>query len=330
MKERSLLERYKRGVFVGVGAGALFYLIYSLSAELPKVLEALETFRWILLVPILLLSFANYFVRFLRWEYYLRRLDIRVHWKESFTIFMAGLSMTITPGKAGELLKSLLLRECAGTPLTRSASVIVAERLTDFLALIFLTALGIGTWYSRHRSAVLVVGLALVSIVLVLNSEKLSLGMIRSMEKLPVIGRFAHHLEEPYRSTAALLHVGPLAVGLFLSTVAWFAECLGYYVVINGHGVEASVFVSTFLYAFSTIAGVVSPGGLGVTDLSLGEGARRLIPGITPSLSVSAAFVIRLCTLWFAVLVGSIALMRFKGKVEPATVEMAAEGIDDG
>ncbi len=313
---RDIYAKYRRGLFIALGAGALIYLGLSLYAEVPRVLEHLRGFRWWLVFPILLLSLANYLIRFVRWEYYLRKLEVRVALGTSLAIFLSGLAMTITPGKVGELLKSLLLKDAAGTPIARSAPVVLAERLTDFLALVLLAGVGIGTYYRERRGALYLVGGILLAIIVVLNSRKLSLALLRLGARLPLVGRVAPRLEEAYRATADLLGPGAFFIGLTLAVAGWFAECLGYYVVFQGHGVDASLKLATFLYAFSVIAGVVSPGGLGVTDLLLGVGAEELVEGMTPSLGVSTAFVIRVATLWFAVLVGSVALIRFQGTLQ--------------
>ena len=308
-----LLGRYRRGLTIGLALAVLTYGGLSLRAELGRVLEHLLAFRWIFLLPVLLLSLANYALRFVRWEFYLRELSIHIARKDSLSIFLAGLSMTITPGKAGELLKTLLLKEVCGTPLMRSASVILVERLTDFLALVLLAGIGISTYYPDQQKWLGLLGACLVSGVAVLNSERLSLAILNFLRRLPGLSGLSARLEELWRAAHTLLSFRPLLLGVLLSTLAWLAECIGYFVVFNGHGVQAGLNVCVFLYAFSTIVGVVSPGGLVITDASLGEGALLLIPGMDPSLATAAAFVIRLCTLWFAVLVGSIALLRFQG-----------------
>ncbi len=313
---KRMYSRYRRGLFIALGVSALVYLALSLHAEIPRVVEHLRGFRWVLIIPILGLSLANYLIRFVRWEYYLRALDIRVSMRDSLAIFLSGLAMTITPGKVGELVKSLLLKDAAGTPIARSAPVVVAERLTDFLALVLLAGVGIGTYYQDKWMALAMVGGGIGAIILTLNSPTLSLAVVRLVGRLPLGSKFAPKLEEAYRATAHLLRPSAFLVGLLLAVAGWFAECLGYHVVFNGHGVDAPLKLATFLYAFSVIAGVVSPGGLGVTDLFLGVGAEELVPGMTPSLGVSTAFVIRVATLWFAVLVGSVALIRFQGAVQ--------------
>ena len=111
----------------------------------------------------------------------------------------------------------------------------------------------------------------------------------------------------------------PLVVGLLLATAAWFCECLGYYWAFDAFpdspGLDLSVAV--FAYSFSTVAGVVSPGGIGPTDIGLIELACQFTEGLSERRDIAAAasFVVRLCTLWFAVFLGALALMRFRADV---------------
>ena len=49
------------------------------------------------------------------------------------------------------------------------------------------------------------------------------------------------------------------------------------------------------------------PGGLGVADGVLAGGAATLIEGISQPVSVAAAILIRVCTLWIGVAIGAVA-----------------------
>src|SRR5437764_518800 len=61
-------------------------------------------------------------------------------------VFGAGLSLSITPAKLGELLKSYLLREMHGVPAPRTAPIVVAERVTDLIALLVLAVIGVAAF----------------------------------------------------------------------------------------------------------------------------------------------------------------------------------------
>ncbi|MCA9573519.1 MAG: hypothetical protein KC656_37040, partial [Myxococcales bacterium] len=86
-----------------------------------------------------------------------------------------------------------------------------------------------------------------------------------------------------------------------------------------GLGAHTSIEVSTFLYAFATTAGGFSPGGLGVTDLVLGELGLALIPTLTEGQAVAASLLIRIATLWFGVVLGALALLRIEGVIQSHT-----------
>lgn len=306
-----VIGQLRKGLFFGISAGVFIYVAFSLYAEVDAVWADLRAFRWLLLAPVLCLSLLNYAVRLARWQYYLRELRLEVPWGDSARVFLAGLSMTLTPGKVGELLKSLLLKERCGVPLTRSAPVVVAERVTDLLALVVLAGLGVGAFYAEGTWTVGVVGLVLGGVVALIQQDRWIHALLDLFGRVGRLGPVVGKARELYGSAKVLLGVRPLLVGLVLGLVSWGMECAGLWVVLVGSGVDAGLLQAGFIYAFSTVAGVVSPGGLGVTDGLLVVLTTRLLPGTPRSVAVAAAFVIRLSTLWFAVGLGSLMLLRF-------------------
>ena len=95
------------------------------------------------LLVALALACINYGLRFVRWAYYLRVLEVRVPFRVSGLVFLSGLAMAITPGKVGELLKSYLLRDRAGVPVSTSAPVVLMERLTDVVSVVLVGLAGL-------------------------------------------------------------------------------------------------------------------------------------------------------------------------------------------
>ena len=82
------------------------------------------------------LTTVNYLLRFLRWEYYLRTLQIKIPTTESGLIFIAGLSMALTPWKIGEVLKGYFLQRRHQISVSITAPVIFMQRVTDVLAIV--------------------------------------------------------------------------------------------------------------------------------------------------------------------------------------------------
>jgi uncharacterized protein (TIRG00374 family) len=108
--------------------------------------DRLVGFGWWAFAAAIGLSLANYVVRFARWQLYLRFQQVEVPVSSSALVFGAGLSLAITPAKLGELVKSYLLREMHGIPATQTAPVVVAERVTDLVALLVLAVIGAPRW----------------------------------------------------------------------------------------------------------------------------------------------------------------------------------------
>ncbi len=318
MASNTILGRFRQGLGIGVGLAVLVYGVYFVRSDFAEVAGSLGRFAWGWLPVLLLLSLGNYAIRFLRWELYLRMLDIRVPLKMSLSIFLAGLAMSITPGKVGEFLKSYLLKEAADIPMARSAPVVFVERVGDLLSLVLLASFGVATYGGQQAIPVLLVaGVAVVAAIVVLHSDGLSGLALSILKKAPLGDRVAPKIEEALDSSRALLGARSLVLGLLLATLAWYCECLGYWFAFGGFGIEDFQHsVAVFAYSFSTVLGVVSPGGLGPTDVGLIEIALRFSDELTREVATAASFLVRVATLWFAVGLGAIALMRFRGVVD--------------
>ena len=307
---------FTRKLIIGLVLGVVVLVGLGIYADLQQLSESLQQFQWWLLVPVLGLTLLNYLLRFFKWHYYLKRLGAQVSIKNSGIVFLSGLSMAVTPGKFGELLKALLLKERCGTPAAETASVVVAERFTDFLALVFLAAGGVVA--SQHGSAVLTVSvIGCILFLLVLSSERASMALIDGMAGLPRIGALAPRFKEAYQAIASLLRPAPLIGTTLLSIAAWFCECVGFYLVLSGlPDTTPNLGSATFIYAFATIFGAVTmlPGGLAATEGSL-IGLSHQVFGLTATkaLATAGALIIRFCTLWFAVVVGLVTLALSKG-----------------
>lgn len=310
-----MFSKYKKKILLSVAFGAIVFLGFSIWADFDKLIKAFGEFNWIYFPLVLALSFGNYIIRYYKWEYYRKLLNIELIPKASFLIFMSTFVMSVTPGKMGELLKSYLVREENGTPVSRSAPIILAERLTDFISVVLLCIAGAFV-FNYGKGLILGVGLFFVSGVVLISSRKLSIAIIRKLEKIKLFSKVAHKFEEAYESIYTLVRIKPLIIATVVSAVAWFCECLGLYVVLKVYSemthIDVSLMSAVFIYGFSTIIGSIAmlPGGLGATEASI-TGLLVLLK-IPKDISVASTFIIRVATLWFAVLIGIIAVYYYQ------------------
>jgi uncharacterized membrane protein YbhN (UPF0104 family) len=304
VRGRGLMRKMVLGTFLGVAV----FVGFSAYGNAGNVAGQLRAMPLGVLGAALLLALVNYLLRFAKWHDFLGRVGVKVPVWTSFLVFLSGLVMSVTPGKLGELLKAYLLHESNGVPMVRTAPVVIAERLTDLIALLLLTLVGVLAF--DHGGLLVIAGSTLtVGAVVVCATPGLAHPLIR------LAGRFAPRLEgklhEAYDSMRELVRPKALAWGTLLSVGAWFAECYAFYLVLSAYpGVGVSVRTATFVYAVTTVAGALSflPGGLGVTESSMMILLQRLATGTSRATAVAATLIIRLCTLWFAVGVGMVAL----------------------
>jgi uncharacterized protein (TIRG00374 family) len=298
-----------RAVFWSVALAALGYLGLSLWAGWRAVLAAVVQVGPGVLVGLLALSLANYLLRFLRWARYLALLDAKVPWRVNLDAYFSGFALTTSPGKLGEMLRSVLLKP-HGVAAPASVAAFFAERASDLLSILVLAAVGLWA-YAPARP---VVGLALAAVVVALLLAQwtaLILAIDRwAAARTPKWARLIVQLCEIILHFRRCFSLPAMAMGLSIGVVAWFAEGLGFWWLLGALGHPLPLSTAVFIYAFAMLVGGLSflPGGLGsseavmITLLSLN--------GFPEPAAVSATLICRLATLWFAVGLGAFFLAR--------------------
>ena len=311
------MNRALRRTLAGVTLGVVIYVAAAVWFGVDEIERALATMNLAGLWIALGLSCVAYGLRFLKWECALAWLSVRqdpltapLGRGRSLLIYLAGLSMSVTPGKLGEVLRSGLLKSNHGVAFTRTAPFVVADRAADVLALVLFCLFGMGS-IEGLAPYVAVAAMLTLSGIAVVGHPTLSHATLRLSSRIPGVRNFTPRIEELLESAKVLLHPARMGVLTVLSLGAWGLECVGYGAVIWGFtGTVPPLSVSLLLWSATTLIGalLLTPGGLGATEGSLAVLAPRLIGGLTTSAALASTFVIRAATLWFGEVVGALAL----------------------
>jgi uncharacterized protein (TIRG00374 family) len=127
--------------------------------------------------------------------------------------------------------------------------------------------------------------------------------------RLPLLRRWAPSLKNSLTVFRAISSPKPVCTALFLGGVAWISEGLALWVILNGFDMSMPALAAIGIYAVATLVGALTllPGGMVGTE---GTMVGLLISmEITPSSAAAATILVRLCTLWFAFLLGVISLL---------------------
>lgn len=308
-------------------AGVLLYGVFVVYTGYHTVQSSVQTFRWSGFGYALLLASFNYVLRFGKWEYYLRALRIRrIPLLDNLLIFLSGFVLTVSPGKVGEVFKSAVLERTYGVATHLTAPIVVAERLTDVIAVVLMILVGSTSlpgglfWASMGALAV---GVGLVGIYW-------SAPVFAFLRKLEGT-RFAPAVPKFIQAYAQLQTIAAprlLLVPTLLSCVGWGCEGLALGLILEGFGENVSSVQAAFFYATSTLAGALIPvpGGLGVTE-GLMQQQMVHVAGVSQGAATTSMLLIRIATLWWAVAVGFAALgilrLRFGGQLLGASSGVA-------
>ncbi len=302
----------------------------------------LRAFPPLLAIPVLCLALFNYTLRWVKWHFYLHVIDVdNISRADSAILWTSSFVLALSPGKVAELLKAAGLRMIAGTPVARGAPVPIAERITDGLAMLVLAAIAFGAILvtSAGHDALLIsylpayfamLGMMLLGIV-VIQIRPLFLWLLGLATRIPLVGRISKHLYDLYDSSYELFRPAALGVGVGLGIVSWAGECVGFFLILVGLGREPTwllLWQATFILAAGSIIGAVSglPGGLGAAELSIAGMVQLLVLGHQDAaFAGTATILIRVMTLWFAVLLGLATAFIFRRRLFPEQIGPALD-----
>lgn len=291
----------------------LIYIALALYSDWRELSQALTSFPWPWMLAVVTLTLVNYVGRLLRWQWSLLLLGVDISLYDTSRIFGVGMVMVMTPGKAGELLKSYMVKNVTGTPISITAPTILAERMLDGLAMLILASVGLFAFpYPTARWVAAITFTCFVVTIVLIQIRPLALRLLQIGQRLPVVKRFAGSLSTFYESSYKLFKPRNLLIAVGIGLICWTAVGLAYFVVLVGFGATASIttaLLAIFIFSISTVIGAVfaMPGGLGGVEGSLIFLSTSLL-ALPTAEATAAALLTRFCTLWMGVVLGVVSL----------------------
>jgi len=232
------------------------------------------------------------FLRFIRWQFLLRRVGVRLPIRSTLGTYIAGLPGTATPAYVGEVVRGLFIRRRFGVPIRLSVAVLILERLYDVAALATIVLL---TAVARQS----VVGIEIGTAFLLLS-------LLVAMAIWPLGRRAGIHAD----ATHEMRSVATVAPAFALSLMAWGMASLLLPIAGYALGVSLGVAHGVEVFGSSTLLGALSllPAGVGVT------GSVAIIELTNSGLAVDRAVLVvslmRLTGTGAALAVGAVFLWR--------------------
>jgi len=302
-------SRIIRAIGWFVGVGVLCYLAAIFWFGWRETVAALAALGWRPLLTGAALASTAYLWRFGRWEYSLRCLGYAVPRFRHLGIYLSGLALTATPGKAGETFRSALLLQ-QGVRVPHSLAAFLADRASDVLGMCLLG--GVAAWFVGQP---LTWAWALAFVVMLLGSCGFAYlllhplanawwnWLVRHLQWLPVKGG-----QETLESWAGVWKLPRVLIFSAVAMIAYGSQALVFACFCGVAGVGLPVADCVLIFVQATLFGAASmlPGGLGAMEAAL---VFQLIErGVGDGVAVSLAISIRLVTLWLGMSLGGVTL----------------------
>jgi uncharacterized protein (TIRG00374 family) len=255
----------------------------------------------------LLLVLLGYAIRYGRWRLLLKAVNQHPPVAADARIWMGSYAFTATPGKSGEAVRSLLLKQECGVPVPPTLMALVVERLTDGTAVLLLLVINLPLLLRWQVPLAVPIGIGAVAVAtawLVLRSSWAK-DQLKSSAKRLLPRKLASAGGDGLTALRQLLQPALLLQATLIGAVAWSVEGVSLWLLLRGMGIEAvSIGGATIAHTAAGLFGALTllPGGLGSTEV--GTVGLLALQGVGVAAATPATLLIRLMTLWFATALG--------------------------
>ena len=292
-----------RSISLAIVVAVVMYVGMATLADWEAFGAAVSALPGLLWAQVVVLSLVSYLLRFSRWHHFIVALGHKVPILRNLEIYLAAFALTLTPGKAGETIRSVYLHPY-GVSYPHSIGAFVSERLLDLVAVGALASLAV-SMFPEQRLWMFAAIACIVIVTLLLRSRLLSLIGRRAPGR-----SVAGHAANLVATVRFLLSGRRVAVVAPLSLMAWMAQGVSLYLIVHALGYELTASTVIAIYCLSILAGAASfiPGGLGATEAAIV--LLLSAAGVGQTDAITASLVSRSLTLWLAVGIGVVAMIR--------------------
>ncbi|MCD6290951.1 MAG: flippase-like domain-containing protein [Anaerolineae bacterium] len=269
----------KAQLWLGILISLVFMGLALRRLELGQVWLVLRTAHYVWIIPGVIVYFFGVWARTWRWHYLLRPMQ-RVPLSHLFPVVCIGyMGNNIYPARAGEVIRSYVLRRREGISMSASLATIIVERVFDGLVMLLFVFIALPftpmpLWLRQIvvLSSALFFGALLVFLALAARPQRVRVVYDRWGSRLlpkrfrgPVgelLGRFLTGLSSLRRGRDVIML-------FWTSVVIWLAETVKYWFVMHAFDFSVPFYVLMLMNGVVNLATTLpaAPGYVGTFDL---------------------------------------------------------------
>lgn len=306
-----MVKRIRYFIMLGFGMSFAVFVGIALFGGIYRVFDVLITAKLYIYAIAFVLVFAGFMIRFVKWDYFLKKLGVRIRLKENIITYLSLYSMNLTPGRVGRVVSAYTVSRITGEKTSKIVPAVMMDIFTDFIGFAIF-ALLFGLYFHRFVLYIMIADVVLLLPFLFLTHDWLYRrikNMLKRFKRKSYLGLFSIYGDEYFSAQSSLNTLKTYLVSLSITLPADFLNASALILTLYSLGVTAPFSGTIFAYSSSYLFGMISglPGGIGVNDASL-VAIIGSIFGLNSILSSAATIMTRIATLWFGVVVGTVFL----------------------
>ncbi len=270
--------------------------------------------------------FSGYLLRFPKWEYYMKKLKVRIKRWDNFVVYLSLYSMDITPGRWGRSVVSYTINKISGVKFAKTFSAVVADIFTDFLGFAILALFAAVLLHKYESVSIVIAAVLLLPFIFLFNRGPFML-IERHFGHIKRLGGF-FSMGHAYFKNNRMLGRNAYVYSMLFTIPSQFINGLALYLVILSFGIKMGVAyipAVLFIYSSSLLLGMITgiPATLGVTDAALVGYLTIFFSGLGINIGTATLITIffRIVSVWFVEGFGFAAFfysMRYWKRASPA------------
>jgi uncharacterized protein (TIRG00374 family) len=299
-----------KSIYVIFGIVCL-YIVIVLYSDVDKISEHFMKANILFLLLVLPIEISAFFVRSIRQKVLLDAIGVNISFMSNLKIFIAGLSMTITPGGSGGIIKSHFLKKNFNYSTSKTLPLVFVERFHDFLAVNTIIIFSLFFFY-LWQSFVLVLmsSIFLIIIFSLMRKKKILRIFLIKMKNIKFISKLIPSLE--FSDSLVLLNTSKTTgKAWIISVFSWLIEIFSAYLIFRSFGIDLHIIEVGQIVYTSILIGALSfiPAGIGFTEGSIIT--LMMAKGYELSVVSGMVLMLRILTIWFATAIGFIFTQKF-------------------
>ena len=258
-----------------IGLSILFLIIYRIGIN--KIILSLTQPKIPYLILALILSFLSIFTLSFKWSLILKKQGIYLNYLYLTKLYFIGLFYgTITPARAGSLIRAYYLKNKIKKQFGECASSIVLERVFDLSVIFILAITGclllINYLTTKTLLYVIIAFLVFICLFIFLINKKRTKFIFKFIYTFLTPKKFKTLIKDSYDSFYTNIpKLNSLIIPFLFTFINWILVYLVSYIVAKSLSINVPIYYFIPIYAFSTIIAIIpiTIAGLGTRELTL-------------------------------------------------------------